>query len=148
MAADLPIEDIEMFTLSSVEEVIDREIGTIEGVVLRHDKGAWLIKLENEYVTLSLHHFERKAAVTGYDTEEVAIVDQSEHEPWKLLIGREIRMRWRLTNSMGYDDGVCISDAYTDSPRVLMIATFGIDLLVPVLAASRRWLPPSANNPP
>lgn len=42
---------------------------------------------------------------------------------------------------MGYFDGLCLSDFGVDIPRVLLLATFGIDIHVLNLAISRQWTP-------
>ncbi|OAB63716.1 hypothetical protein AY599_28240 [Leptolyngbya valderiana BDU 20041] len=130
----------ESFVLRSVKHMVDAEVGEIHALLLGTDRSDWHVSLDKETVTLRLfRHSHDTATLTESDCFQIQ--DMTEREPWDLLIGRELRFRWRMQNSMGYFDGLCLSDSFADTPRVMLLATGGIDLLVPTLVLSRQWTP-------
>lgn len=130
----------ESFVLRSVKHLVDAEIGEVHAILLDADQSSWLVSIDNETVTLGLSRLSHKSAALT-ESDDLRIQEMTEREPWDLLTGRELRFRWRMQNCMGYFDGLCLSDSFADKPRVMLLATGGIDLLVPTLVLSRQWVP-------
>jgi hypothetical protein len=131
------------FILRNTRYVVDADAGCIEAVILGTDGDERLVLLDNETATLELLLTEKGSGLPLGDGASQRVLEASNYEPWALLMGRKLKFRWRLQNDMRYFDGLCLSDANADIPRVLLLATLGIDIHVLTRVTSRQWTPSS-----
>ena len=117
--------------------MIARDLGVLRlhRVLVKRDENEIVeILFECETRTLSVRYLgdvdELSLAVIPPDSVISSYEDVSSLAPWANVVGRQFGVRWTMTNSNGYEDGLVLGAAHHDTPLVIMIATGKIDVFV------------------
>ncbi len=110
-------------------------------LLLVFESRAYAVSFNDEDCTLSLRKARRPAK------RPAGFRDEKKDPHWGPLIGKELCIRWAMTNSQGYTDGLILSAAEADVPCLILLATTRIVSFAVSTASADLQIPKEKAEP-